>query len=92
MRATRQPTEDVLGADNAQCKGPGGAVQSGADESAFLFDQYSDASKKNGRIGDVLDDLEGQYGVEALVDAGDRFGASLRRGPERSRLLLRPRR
>jgi hypothetical protein len=39
-----------------------------------VLDQYSDASKENGRIGDVLDDLKGQYDIEALAGVGDRFG------------------
>src|ERR1700730_2992519 len=74
VRAAGQPTEEILGADNGQGKGPGGAVQRGSAESAPWLHQSADTSQENGGIGDVLDDLEGQYDVEALAGVGDRFG------------------
>ena len=92
VRAAWQPAEHVFGADNSQREGSRGPVQSGADEGAPRLDQYSDASKENGRIDDMLDDLECQYDIESLVGIGDRLsGSDSIIDRETRRLDVRPR-
>ena len=76
MGAARQPAEHVFGPDDRQRERPRSAVQGRADKGAARLDQGAQGGKELIEIGNVLDDLEGEDGIEAL--AGTRQRSDIR--------------
>ena len=81
MRAARQPAEHVFGADDRQREGSRRAVQRRADQhAARLAPARASAARNAIAVGDVLDDLERQHGVEPLAFGGEPALGGRRRG------------
>ena len=76
MGARWQPPQEVFGADDCEHKRPSRAIESSTDKGASWSYQSTDRCKERVGIGNVLDDLEGQYSVEPFAGFGKGFGRS----------------
>jgi len=75
VRAARQPTEHILGADDGQRPGLEGAVQGREHGNAAGFHQTRALAHELGDVGHVLDYLETGDDVERRAFGGEVFDA-----------------
>src|SRR6185437_9070328 len=61
--------QQVFGADDAKDERLGRAIERRNDKSAAGSDEACRRSEEQRWIGDMLDDLEGEHGIEALARA-----------------------
>src|SRR5260221_13612170 len=71
MRAGRQPGQGGFVAEDTKDEGLGRAVERRGNEGAAGPDEACGRGEEQRRVGDVLDDFEGEHGIEALAGGGD---------------------
>ena len=67
MRPARDPAQHIFGADDGHQEGLGGPVDGRGDDAAARLYQTGDCGEEEGRVGCVLDHLERQHGIEAVL-------------------------
>lgn len=74
MRAPRQPTEHVLGADDREREGLGGPVDRGDEHQPGGLQHRGAAREEQIQVRDMLDHFHVEDGVEPLAGSGERLG------------------
>lgn len=73
MRAPRQPTQDIFGADDRQRERARSAIERRADKDAAGLNEGTEGGEEGIAIGDVLDDFEREDDVKAFAGACQRL-------------------